>query len=259
MAEKSKGVQNLWLLAIAIVLGMLAVVIYNVHISAIRNENKQKRIEVIKVTKALKIGANLKDNIMERAIIYTDDEGAADHYVAHDRRPALISGKGQTVYLPIQKGEFLMEHHITSRQSGGAASAISPDLPTNTINIDDSPGQLLEPGGFVNIKGLFQIKETGRYETVRILENIRVVGVGGKRLEASTMAAARNAGRAMTNFRTITVELPPELSLQLDNLKTHCIGNFTVEVLAQPKENAKKPSVNHKLKSMALSAKPPSR
>ena len=49
--EKTHGVQNKWLLLIAIVLGLMTVFIYQGHIKAIRAEQEGQKIAIIEITK----------------------------------------------------------------------------------------------------------------------------------------------------------------------------------------------------------------
>ena len=142
MAEKTKDVQNLWLLAIAIVLGLLAVVIYNMHISAIRNENQTRMLKVITVTQDIRSGLRLKRSFLSEEEIIRDEGGAWKKYVPFSRYDALIVNGGKKVWVSLQKDEYLMERHLTPPDRAAIAAVLRPGMVGKTITVssDESPG-----------------------------------------------------------------------------------------------------------------------
>ena len=63
-------------------------------------------------------------------------------------------------------------------------------------------------------------------------EDLKVVGIGGQSYRDPTYGQRRRRGTAAASrqYRKITVELPPDVSLQLTNVLTHVRGNLWIEV-----------------------------
>jgi len=88
-----------------------------------------------------------------------------------------------------------------------------------------SPGNILRPKDRVNICG--QVNGEAR----RIITGVRVLAVGG-------LGDDRNEGRRITGpkspttYRSVTVELAKDVSLQWANIQSHVNGDCWVEVLS---------------------------
>ncbi len=255
MAEKTQGVQNLWLLATAIVLGLLAVVIYNVHISAIRDERKSQTEKVLTVAQDIRKGQSLKDSFLIEEEIFRDKGGAWEKHVLASRRDSLIKGK-KPVFVTLRRGEYLMECHLTRPDQTDVAGVLRPGMVGKTISVasDESPGDLLRADGYIDLLGIFQTKE-GRFETIRILEGVRVVSVGGTRPNLDDVRHNARAVKPLTNFRKIMLEVAPDISTKLANLETHCVGEFMLDIVPEPSaRHAAK--ITTKLDILSRTAKP---
>jgi hypothetical protein len=120
-----------------------------------------------------------------------------------------------------------------------------------TINFDsdEAPGELLRVNDTVNLLGIFP-GEDG-YRTYRIISNLRVVGIGKSGQEVGPGEGG------IRRYDSILVDVPPEVSLPMENIETHKIGSYRLEVNPPQQAIGKKPEINPALTEFAQKAKSP--
>jgi Flp pilus assembly protein CpaB len=255
MAEdKTQGVQNKWLLIIAVVLGLVTVFIYRAHINAIREHEKANMVSIIEVRRNLRQG----DRIALKDIKKTDvpllvKKSLGNVMFWKDKDMALR--KGKHVNQPVNKGQFLLTQHLYGSSELKYTNKIADGMVAMpiTFNADSSGGDLLSPGDTVNLLGNFSLNR-GRYKIYRIIDYVRVLGVGGRTEIAS------GGGKGMANYRKITIEVTPDVSMQLRSVLTHLKGDIGMDInrdAATPPANAGQ--INPELKAFAESAVDPSK
>jgi len=220
MAEKKTPVENKKLLLVALALGLLVVLIYNVHIDRVRKAGEGKQVYLLKARYDLKKGSKITAKNVERyavseklvegltGLIVLDSEKALDQY-ANDRLNQDVQINSYLTHQSIQKGEEKSPSGRIKAGMVGCPLAIDPNL---------SPGEILRPGDYVNISGEFQFSgERRRY--YGIIEGVRVLAVGGQSVEAEGPTVA-NPGvtKGVRSYRTILVEVSPEVALKLADL-----------------------------------------
>ena len=67
MSEPAQGIQNKWLLIIAVVLALVVVFLYNAHISAIKSELEGKTVSVVQMAKDLPVGERITARHIKKA------------------------------------------------------------------------------------------------------------------------------------------------------------------------------------------------
>jgi len=227
MAEKSQGIQNMWLLLIAVVLGVLVVFIYNAHIAAIRAEKEGQYIKVLKVVRDLRSGDRITANHLGSEEIIRDSK--AENYrkfVPFADRNRIIS-QSKPVNQMVYKGSLLKWDHITRTGKTNPARKIGDNMIARDIQTDSNLGDLLSPDDTVNLLAVFP-DENGVSKTYRFLEGVRILNINGK-------GAAEYTGKSKTRqtksrIRDISIELPRDVSLQLSNLLTHVQSDIDIEL-----------------------------
>jgi Flp pilus assembly protein CpaB len=231
MAEEERGgVQNIWLLFIALGLGLIVVVIYNVHIYRVRREGRGKTIRLLRVSRDMDSGDKVaRDDIV---VIPVDKrfENSLGNVIGAD---SLEFAVGSTVNQAIEKDQWLLWGHIT-RVGEDNPNPISRGMVGVTVPIDPQrvPGTLLRPRDRVNILAVLGPGK-GPLKTYRIIDWVRVLAVGGRGPEqarATSSGTRRPVG--MRIYRSITVEVTPDVSLQLANVLTHISGSCWVELIS---------------------------
>lgn len=250
--EKPQGIQNKWLLLIAVVLGVIVAVIYNVHIAAIRAEQKGRTIEVIELVRDLDPGDRIEADDITQAEIPRAHAEAFGKVVRWEDRPTVLARGGKAVNQSLMKGEFLLWSAISGSGGSRASAKLGDGMVARALEFDDeeSLGDLLSPNDTVNLLGVFSLRG-GQPQTYRIISGVRVLNVGG-------VGASDDASRGKRrNYRKITIELTPDVSLQLNNLMTHILGPIRLEL---NKSSARLPrdagTISPQLRPLAQQAQP---
>jgi hypothetical protein len=120
-----------------------------------------------------------------------------------------------------------------------AIAKIPPGCEMITIRIDPnaSLGPQLQPGSYVNIRGLFNIGSDPRnptYKPYDILKNVQVRAIGG-----STVAPEKSR-----SYDNIQIVIPsPQARLMLEVAKMQQSGYFTVGVVETPEGTGLEPKI----------------
>jgi len=230
MADEKPAVQNKGMLIVALVLGVLVVLVYNWQITQVRDEAKGETVYLLRVAVDYKQGTALDARRLEV------NEVAAHHAkglgpVVVLRRPEEKNNfNGYTINRSMRAGETLLWSHIQHQADPPPSSLITPGMVAKAIRLQKAPGDILRPGDLVNLLGRFPVN--GVVQPYRIIEGVKVVGVGGKTINESPLSdsyARRDEG--LTSYREITIELSREASLQMEAILAHASLGLEIEVL----------------------------
>lgn len=228
MPEEAPAVQNWRLLIVACVLGLVVMVVYNIHIGKVRRGLDVAMVTAYRYNRNLEIGDKVADEDLDRVEIAkktADSIGRLLH--ENDKDSMAVDEK---ITRDVSKGDFVMWGHFTTVDSHGPASSLSKDMVQITIPVDSkkAPGRVLRIGNHVNILGMLPTKQ-GSFKTYRIIEWLKVVAIGGQTDRGGTASAERG----MRSYSTITVEMQrkePDVSLQWSNLETYLRGPAIIEI-----------------------------
>jgi len=251
MAEEERsGVQNVWLLFIALGLGIIVVVIYNVHIYRVRQEGRGQTIRLIRVTRDMTPGDKIGAEDLLVKLVPKQYEASLGNVVDAENLDFAI---GNTVNQAVEKDQWLLWGHITNVDRSRPANVISRGNVAVTVPLEArmALGDILRQNDRVNIVGRLPVGET--LKTFRIMEGVRVLAIGGEGIQPDKSAnRGPKARRGMRTYRSITVEVSPNVSIGLANVLTHVSGNCWVELLSS--KEAKKTTygqINVQLKKLA--------
>jgi len=226
MTESTQGIQNKWLLVIALALALIVVFLYNARIRAIRAEREGDTVAVVELQKDIAVGQRLTSRHIGKAVIPKDSQNEYKKIVPWDQRDMLTVGDSRAVFRSLRKGGFLLWDDIYKAGGEKASSKLGDGMVGIPIEFDrdQSLGDILSPGDTINLKGVFSAAD-GMRRTYRIISHVRVMNVGGR-------GAAEIAGAAgsLSNYRRITIEVSPEVSLKLSNLLTHMVSPMQIEI-----------------------------
>ncbi|MCD4825256.1 MAG: hypothetical protein K8S55_11690 [Phycisphaerae bacterium] len=227
MAEKSRGIQNMWLLLIAVVLGILVVVIYNAHITAIRAEREGQYIKVLKVVRDLRPGERITAHHLGEEDMRRDikTENYRKFVPVADRNRIVTQGK--PVNQRVNKGALLEWDHITRTGKTSPSAKIGDNMVACDIQTDSNLGDLLSPDDTVNLLAVFP-DEKGGSKTYRFLEGVRILNINGK--GAAEYTGKSKNRQTKSRIRDISIELTRKESLKLANLLTHIQSDIEIEL-----------------------------
>jgi hypothetical protein len=250
MAEEERsGVQNVWLLLIALGLGLIVVVIYNVHIYRVRQEGRGQTIRLLRVTRDLEPGDKIGvDDVVVKPVAKQYQSSLGSVVDAENLDFAI----GSTVNTAVGKDQWLQWGHITDTGTK-SDNEISPGNVGLGVPLDSRmvPGDILRPNARVHIVGLLPVG--GSLKTFRIIEGVRVVAVAGAGLQpAKTMDRAARAEKGPRSYRSISIEVAQDVSLEFANVLTHVSGSCWVELVSSRERNSKNwGRINPLLKELA--------
>ena len=251
--EQNAGGQSLWLLLVSLGLGLVVVVIYNVHIASVRNAARGQSIELIALARDVDAGEKLKAEDLEiRTVPKQYQESLGTVATSEDLQSVI----GQTVNRSLEKGHWLQWEYTISGGGVAPSSTIKSGSVAIAIPLDSklSPGDILRPNDRVNILGMIGGK------ACRILKGVTVLAVGGGGRDPSRVEKTNVSTRAPKTYNSITVELPEDVSLQWANLLTHVNGGCWVELRpANDPPSSDFNRINPELKKLAEAAARPAK
>ena len=232
MPEEAPAVQNWRLLIVACVLGLVVMVVYNLHINKVRRGLEKEKVTAFRYDQDLDAGETVADEHLVMVQIPKSFADSIGRLLEEDAKDSLAVG--QKIRRNVSKDDFVMSGHFTSAQNPGEAENLHEDMVQITIPVDSkrTPGRVLRIGNHVNILGMLPTKE-GTYKIYRIIEWLKVVAIGGQtdRRDASG-GGLSNAERGVRTYNSITVEIlrDPDVSLQWGNLQTYLRGPAIIEI-----------------------------
>jgi len=259
MAEEERsGVQNVWLLVIALALGVIVVVIYNVHIYRVRQEGRGQTIRLLRVTRDMQPGDLIAGEDLVVKLVPKQYEASLGNVVDAENLDFAI---GNTVNQGIEKDQWLLWGHITSVDKSRPANVITKGNVAVTVPLESrmSLGDILRQNDRVNIVGLLPVGEA--LKTFRIMEGVRVLAIGGQGIKPNkSIERGPKERKGMRSYRNITIEVSPTVSIEMANVLTHVSGGCWVELVSSNEE--KKSSygrINPQLKKFGESPSGPLR
>ena len=214
MAEEERsGVQNVWLLLIALGLGLIVVIIYNVHIYQVRKEGRGQTIALIRITRDIDAGKKIDSDAIETKIVPKQHESSLGNVVTAEFEDYAI---GTEVNQAVEKGQWLQWSHITGADTAKSSSKITRGNLAVAVPLEPRmvPGDILGLNDRVNICGL--LPKGQELKTFRIIKGVRVLAIGGEGVKPGNaiQRTPRSKGAARS-YRNITVEVSPEVCLTI--------------------------------------------
>jgi Flp pilus assembly protein CpaB len=265
MAEQTPAVQNKGMLLVAAVLGVAVVALYNYQIGAIRSESVGEQVSILLFARDMKNGEkiNVANDLVRKPISKRIADGLGDICIVNsDEDLKFIDGRA--LNRAATKGSFFSTSMITSSAEPPPSSKITdPTHVAMVVPLREAPGDILRPGDRVNLVARVPTKD-GRILPERILEDVLVLAVGGRGLRETPGASGADEGA--TTYRSITIEVTPEASLQLEQILTYVGGGVRVELLkslsgreASPRAGRIKPDILQLLESQIKPGAAPAR
>ncbi len=229
MPEEAPAVQNWRLLIVACVLGLVVMVVYNIHIGKVRRGLDVEMVPAYRYTRNLEVGDKLAEDDLERIEIARKTAESIGRLLEEREKDTLAIN--QTINRDVSKSDFAMTGHFTTVNANDPAASIRRDHIQVTIRVDSKkvPGRVLRIGNHVNILGMLPSKD-GTYKTYRIIEWLKVAAIGGQTDRGGAMT---NAEAGVRNYKSITVEMKrkdPDVSVQWSNLQSYLRGSAIIEI-----------------------------
>lgn len=258
MAEQQvPGIQNKRLLIVAAVLAAVVVIVYNVHIRQVRRAGRGRTIQLLRFQRDMELGEQITSKDLTVVPI---DEVAAGNLGNVMGKEHLKFATQSIINQRVQKGQYLLWQHITQDEHSGPSRMIGKGMVAVSIDMDPrvAPGDILRVGDRVNILARLSVGR-GPLKTYRVVEGLRVLAVGGRgrKQMAAYGKSRRPFEEGLRSYRSITVEVFPDVSLQLENVLSHKVGSVRVELLnPAEKLSATAGQINPSLQNLTGAAAP---
>jgi Flp pilus assembly protein CpaB len=231
MPEETPGVANMKLLAVALVLGAVVVVFYNIQIRNIREESKGTTESMLQMAVNRQEGDTIQDTDIKIVEVPVPLAKGFGHYLTDEN---LNYAVGSKLTRPVLKGDWLLWEHVMATEQSNPSAKINLKMRKYSFPVDpdQSPMEQLREGDRVDVWGMFIIKKKDP-EAYQVIGNLKVMEV--------------------PSARKITVEVTPEVARQLANVATNALGRLWLTV-RKPTEGGTVSEIHAELK--ALSAVP---
>jgi Flp pilus assembly protein CpaB len=224
MAEEAPRVNNTKLLLISVLLGLVVMVVYNVHIRQVRSEARGESVTVYR----LRRDARPREEIEMADLREVDIPQRVFESLGNPIKKIHIQDViGTTrLYKPVSQGDYLTWDHFSSSGGASPTEEIEIGMRGTTIEFDPrkSPGELLRRGDHVDVLGILRPPGEKESTTYLILPAVKVIRVPGEEINA------RGGGGSRSRYRTVQVQVTPEVSKQLKNVMTWVEGSLWIDV-----------------------------
>ncbi|HHH75845.1 MAG TPA: hypothetical protein ENL03_02320 [Phycisphaerae bacterium] len=236
MAEEKQGFQNTGLLITAAVLAVISGVLYNVQIARERARLTPKTKKILRAKRDILAGQIAEKSDIEQVEVPKAVFNALENPIeAININDPLKTGLSMTV----RKGDYLLWSHLLGNAGPETAGVISGvDFTGYPLELDPkgSVGDIVRVGNYVDVYGEFSLPVNGIIErqTIRILEAVRIVTVGGK----GRGAGASRSGEPIRStgsrrYGAMAVEIKRDEAPVLKNVLSRKIGPLTVVLLSK--------------------------
>lgn len=257
MAEQAPARQSKRLLVVALIVAAIVVVIYNVHVSAVRSAGKGEDIVVVKYSRDMEPGERITRKDVHRANVQKAHYEGLGNVVTGDYYDLVVGG---VLNQPVKKDQFVTYGHVTAEFGSGASGRLEKDMVAVSLEIDprNALGDILRVHDRVNILARLSVNRR-QLKTYRVIEGVRVVAVGGRGQFGRDIPrmGTVSTNRVPRTYRSITVQVPKKISLELENVLSHRAGSISLELCSASltvKDEALK--INEDLDSLKTYASP---
>lgn len=229
MAEQAPQVKNKGLLLVAVILGIVVVIIYNIHVSKIREDLQGEQVQLLRFTRSMEPGEKIEAKDIAKVDVRKITGQKLGTVVRYKSRNYVI---GRKLRQRVNLDQWVEWSYV---QGGGPGENKAEPLPGHvavTTQLDPrmSPGPLCSPGDRVNVLAFLNIAEQPP-KVYRVMRNIRVLATGPRAVEGISGQAERTHGRGVRTYRTIGLEIKESESKKFVDILVYSEGKIFLEVL----------------------------
>jgi len=227
--EEDAGVQNIWLLLIAVGLGLIVLVVYNVHIYQVRQEGRGRTVVLLRLTRSVERGQRIEEgDVAEVPVTESMAKGLGNVILARDKQAGAVDS---VVNRNLGRGDWLLWEYTTKEGSGMPSNPIDRGKVSFVVPVDQRKcvGMMLRTNARVNVLGMMPVGSGGELKAVRIIKWARVLEVGGVASEPGKTDATAGG---MRTYNAVTIEVAEDVGTRLSNIMTHVSGGCWVELVS---------------------------
>ena len=220
------------LLIVSLLVGVVAVILFFVYDSLKEKSLRGTPIRVLKWTRDLDPGDEIIEADIGDVEVNVQEMKAVEDVVKLSERN--LVPEGAHVNRKVSKNEFVRYNQIIEMRSATPSKGISVGMRAVTLSVDPyhTPGDLLRFNDRVDVIGLVSLRGKPAKAFV-LIENLRILAVGGRSQspdEEFGPARGRRYDPGMRTYRSISVEVKPEVAVQLADLMPRLRGKLWLVV-----------------------------
>jgi Flp pilus assembly protein CpaB len=227
-------------LAVAIGAALVAAILVNVYIGHVRSQYEAGSKQFFRLHDKVDKGSPIQERNLDRVRIphLLEIDKAFEKVAQDDENGRLLIGRKAPRNMAA--GEFLLFYEF-KEEGAGEITHISKgyELVTIPINADNPFGQQLQPGGYVNIRGEFEVGSDPKKSEVKVmtvLENVQVKALGG---------SAEPVAQRARNYDNIQIMVRSTQAKQLLEVQRFLkTKRFALGVTSQPDGSAVEPEIS---------------
>lgn len=214
------------LLLLSLGLAAVVVILYNVHISQIRNEQQSDMMKLLRYKLDKKAGEQIseKDDIEVISI----SKSAADGLRSVVTSERISDYAGKTLSRPVIRGQWIQVDDIMETTINRPSIKIPPGMVLVTLPLDPKmiPGKMLRFGDKINVLAALPASPTNKtqYKTYHIIDGLSVHGIGGRTLSDRPNTSRVSDDDGVSSYQNIQVEVAKDLDTKLYNVISHAKG-----------------------------------
>ncbi len=230
MAEEV--VRSKKLLVVALIMGVAAVALFYLYTSYKEQRLRGDEVRVLKWARDIDRGEEITGADVVDVPLSKRALGQVEGVMQLDDRDSLIA-PGTVVNRRVRKNDFVRFKDVLETLSGRPSENITTGMVAFTLAVDPyhTPGDLLRVNDRVDVIGLVSIR--GKPETHMLIQNLRVLVIGGSSVNPDEQiggGTGRRAVKSMRVYRSVTVEVSPEVAVQLAGLMPRIQGKLFLVV-----------------------------
>ncbi len=220
------------LLMVALLLGVAAVILFYVYDSVREKRLRGSPVRVLKWARDMDPGEEITEaDISDVEVNVRETEAVKDVVPLHERH---LIHEGSHVNRRVNKGEFVRYNQIIGLRQAMPSTGITAGMRALTLSVDPyvTPGDLLRFNDRVDVIGLVSLRGKPAQAMV-LMENLRVLAVGGRSQSPDEQFGSASGTRydpGMRSYRSITVEVRPDVAVQLADLLPRLQGKLWLVV-----------------------------
>jgi Flp pilus assembly protein CpaB len=228
--EPTSGLQNWKLLVIALVLAVVAAIVYNFHISEIQRAALGNREERLVYRRDIQVGEKITAQDVEPVSVDTRYLARFDGIVKPEDKDSII---GKPVNQKVAKDHWLMWSHFQEDAGKTPSCNIKAGMIAHTIDVNPqmTPGNMLRVGDRVNVYAILPYSLSAdankKIGPLPIIEGVKVLAIGGRTISDHPTG---RGDETSASYRSLTLELPEKVSLKLVNVLTYRSGDPWVDL-----------------------------
>lgn len=215
MAEQ-EIVWNKPLLLVAVLLGVLAAVLFFAYDRTMQNKISGDLVNMLQWKAAFPAGHRVSPKDVETVALQREraEQMSKKGYLT-EKDMVLLSGKNVVLSRNVDRTEYVMFTDVIGGSSEGRGLNPREGMRALPLRVDPNNA----PGGLrvhdrVDMLGLLEVPGKGS-RSYTILKNVRVLGVGSRTEEDENVGSGASNRAAMRSYRNVTVEVTPKTAQQL--------------------------------------------